>query len=603
MSELLQIYFSSAVRGGASFATLASRIERLSALGHVLTEHMASPRTVDLGHRDDAAIHAHDQALLAKAHVFIADMTQPSTGSGYMAAKAIARGLPALCLYEKGAKASAMIAGSPDITTRFFADEAELMAHVRAFLLVHAERLFARDVATRAPKIFLAGPPGSGKGTLGAKLSSVTGAPHISSGELLRQLVANDPTHPNAVTIASYMNAGKLVPADVMRDIVVDRLSQADCRLFGFILDGYPPSVADLENLRERAIAPDIVFYFDVSDDTSAARQVSRAARSTDTPEKARSRLTAFHEADAGFDALATRWYPNALVVRVDAEQSALAVEAMVTETLRNVFGRATHERSYFPIPPAKPQDARSTRLHFHVDARDVHEIRAIARAILTRHKAAQGRIKIYPIQSLHLASQTKAMPIYRHLPNFHPIENADHEAFITGRLGDGDGALMDVVLDVVRSRGGGIMSELEEYVGEWTLKPDGTLVTDAQYELTPDDHRHAAFDANRAPEIPTWELHHGFDVPKADADAMPITLADLAKACQEAGLDNGGWFIFKNEKHWAYRSNEFSNASHDEAQAKVTEQARALQRVLAERGIVCDVGFSLEKVHGIWNF
>ena len=94
MSELrsrppvLRIYFSSAVRGGARFEKLASRIERLSALGHVLTEHMASPKTIDLGHEDDAAIHAHDQELLAKAHVFIADVTQPSTGSGYMAAKA-----------------------------------------------------------------------------------------------------------------------------------------------------------------------------------------------------------------------------------------------------------------------------------------------------------------------------------------------------------------------------------------------------------------------------------------------------------------------------------------------------------------------------------
>ncbi len=594
----LAIYFSSAVRGGASFEKLASRIEKLSALGHVLTEHMASPKTVDLGHESDAAIHAHDQALLARAHVFIADMTTPSTGSGYMAAKAIARGIPALCLYEKGAKVSAMIAGAPEITTRFYEDEKHFMKQVHAFLLEHADRIPA---VGRAPKVFLAGPPGSGKGTLGARLAEMTGAAHISTGEVLRTLLKESPSHPHAVTIASYMNAGKLVPAGVMRAIVVDRLSKPDCRLFGFILDGYPPSLDDLANLRAASITPDLVLYLDVSDATSAARQVSRAARPTDTPEKAKARLAAFHEANAGFDALANEWYRDSLVVRVDAEQSAAAVEAMVLETLWNSFGTARHRRSYFPLLPVRPGATRSTRLHFHVDAKDKRAIRAIARDIFIRHKAAQGQIKIYPIRSLHLSSQHSKLPIYQRLPNFHPIDNAEDEAFITGRLGDGDRALMQVVLEVVRAHGNA-MTELEEYVGEWTLEPDGTIVTDASYELVPGDHRYSAFDEHLAKDIPTWELHHGFDVRKT-SDTLPIALPDLAAACAQAGLDNGGWFIFENDAHWAYRTNEFSSVTVVEATARVTEQAKALSKLLRDRGIIVDVGFSLEKVHGIWTY
>ncbi len=588
MSELA-IYFAAAVRGGASFAKLAARIEALSALGHVLTEHMASPRTIDMG-RDDAAIHAHDQVLLSRAHVFIADVSQPSTGTGYMAARAIARGIPVLCLYEVGQAASAMIAGSPDIATRYYRDEADFMCQVRAFLMTHADRI----PATRAPRIYLAGPPGSGKGTAGARLAELTGAPHVSTGELLRELVRTQPDDPRAREISARMSAGQLVGAAIMRDLVIERLGAPDCRLFGVILDGYPPTRDDLANLA--AFLPDVVFYFDCSDATAIARQVGRHARSTDTPERAAERLRVFHAADAGGEALATRWYPDRLVVRVAAEGSPEAALATIVETLRSSFAGARHPRSYFPIPGTP----RSTRVHCHVDARDVGEIRAIARAIAIRHKAAQGQLKIYPIRALALGPQHAKLPIYRQLPNFHEISDAVDEAFITGRLGDGDRALMETVLAVTAERGG--MAELEEYVGEWTLRHDGTIIADAEYALLAVDHAYPAFAANRCTDIPRWELHHGFDLPKRD-ETPPIALAELVDATTEAGLDNGGWFIFANDAHWAYRSNEFANGPQADARTRLFAQARALHALLAARGLPCDVGFSLEVVHGIWTW
>ncbi len=396
MSELA-IYFAAAVRGGGAFDKLAARIAALSALGQVLTEHMASPRTVDL-HVSDAAIHAHDQLLLTQAHVFIADLSQPSTGTGYMAARAVARGLPVLCLYEHGQRPSAMIAGSPDVDTRFFTDDADFMRQVHAFLLAHADRL----PATRAPRIFLAGPPGSGKGTAGARLAELTGAPHVSTGELLRELVRARPDEPRTREIERFMSAGELVPAPLMREVVGERLAAPDCRLFGVILDGYPPSRGDLANLVERGLLPDIVFYFDASDATAIARQVGRHARSTDTPERAAARLAVFHAADARFEALATRWYPDRLVVRVDAEQPPEVVLAQLVATLRGSFGGSHHARSYYPVPGTP----RSTRVHLHVDAAHVDAVRAIARAITIRHKAAQGQLKIYPIRSLALGPQ-----------------------------------------------------------------------------------------------------------------------------------------------------------------------------------------------------
>jgi hypothetical protein len=242
----------------------------------------------------------------------------------------------------------------------------------------------------------------------------------------------------------------------------------------------------------------------------------------------------------------------------------------------------------------------RSTRVHFHVDAKSYGEVLAIAHAILAKHKPAQGQLKIYPIQSLHLGGQLR-LPIYQRLPNFHPIENSRDEAFITGRLGDGDRALMQVVLDVTRARGG--MAELEEYVGEWTLRSDGSVHADNTWPLVSLDHKYPAFDAQLAPQLPRWELHHGFDVPKRPGAPQPLALSELMEACAAAGLDNGGWFIFHNDERWAYRSNEFRDGSQDEATARLAEQARILQALLKARGLEVEIGYSLEAVHGIWTF
>lgn len=593
----LEIYFAGAVRsGGATIERLRSRIDALSWFGHVLTEHMAFPETIDAGHRDDTAIHAHDQALLARAHVFIADATVPSTGTGYMAARACARGIPVLCLYEAGTAPSAMIAGSPEIATRRYADDADFVRQVRAFLVEAAPHIAA---ATRCPRVFLAGKPGCGKGTLGQRLSELTGAPHISTGELVRAIM-RQPAHPLAERLGSYVHSGRLVPAELMRDIVAARLGQPDCRMLGCILDGYPPSRADLENLTALGIAPDVVLFLDCSDETSIRRQVARAERPTDLEERATTRLATFHAAGIDLPALAREWYPGRLVVRLDAERPAEDVLATALAVLRDGFGGAHHERSYFAVPAAHPVEVRSTRLHFHIDGPDVHHVRAAARELHVRHPQAQGQVKIYPIRGLALGPQHARMPIYPQLPNFHLIPYPSRtEAFITGRLGDGDRALMQAVLEITRARGG--MAELEEYLGEWTLTEDGEVRADAVYPELAGDHAYPEFDAQRCRDIPRWELHHGFDLPRS-GDAPPLSLPELVELCAPE-LENGGWFLFANDRHWAYRSNEFSTLAHDAAMARLAAQARTLQALLARRSHRAAIGYSLEIVHGIWVF
>lgn len=96
-------------------------------------------------------------------------------------------------------------------------------------------------------RVVLLGAPASGKGTQSAVLSERTGAPKISTGDMLRAaLAAGTPLGKEA---ASYMNSGKLVPDSVVIGLVEERLEQADAQK-GFILDGFPRTVPQAEALR-----------------------------------------------------------------------------------------------------------------------------------------------------------------------------------------------------------------------------------------------------------------------------------------------------------------------------------------------------------------
>jgi len=85
--------------------------------------------------------------------------------------------------------------------------------------------------------IVLLGMPGTGKGTQAKILKEKYGIPHISTGELFREAIASGASL--GLKVKSYLNAGKLVPDEVVNEVVLDRLSRKDCEK-GFILDGYP---------------------------------------------------------------------------------------------------------------------------------------------------------------------------------------------------------------------------------------------------------------------------------------------------------------------------------------------------------------------------
>jgi len=95
-------------------------------------------------------------------------------------------------------------------------------------------------------RLVLLGVPGAGKGTQGRRLAEKFGIPQIATGEILREAVKN--RTPLGLTAKERMDAGLLVPDEVVIGIVAERLKADDCRK-GFILDGFPRTVAQAEAL------------------------------------------------------------------------------------------------------------------------------------------------------------------------------------------------------------------------------------------------------------------------------------------------------------------------------------------------------------------
>jgi adenylate kinase len=113
--------------------------------------------------------------------------------------------------------------------------------------------------------VILIGAQGSGKGTQADLLAGALGLPHISSGDLFRQAMA-DKTE-LGLKVKGYMDRGELVPDDLTVAMILDRLAQPDCAR-GVILDGFPRTVAQEQALEEGlqnvGKQIDLVVYLDV---------------------------------------------------------------------------------------------------------------------------------------------------------------------------------------------------------------------------------------------------------------------------------------------------------------------------------------------------
>ena len=122
-------------------------------------------------------------------------------------------------------------------------------------------------------RLILLGPPGAGKGTQAAFITFEYAIPQISTGDMLR-LAAKAGT---AIGIAAkkLMDAGQLVPDDIILDLIKERLSRPDCAR-GYLLDGVPRTLVQAEAMRKARIAIDYVLELHVPDDEIVLRMSGR---------------------------------------------------------------------------------------------------------------------------------------------------------------------------------------------------------------------------------------------------------------------------------------------------------------------------------------
>jgi adenylate kinase len=140
--------------------------------------------------------------------------------------------------------------------------------------------LLANDAETKSNPgqvkvVILLGPPGSGKGTQAVRLTKELGIPHISTGDLFRENMSKDTELGQRAK--SFINAGKLVPDELVLEMLFDRVSRPDCAK-GYLLDGFPRTLAQAEAL-EKHLAPNtdlVVLDLEVPDEIIVKRASGR---------------------------------------------------------------------------------------------------------------------------------------------------------------------------------------------------------------------------------------------------------------------------------------------------------------------------------------
>ena len=194
-------------------------------------------------------------------------------------------------------------------------------------------------------KLILLGAPGAGKGTQADIISNKLEIPIISTGNILRAAV-RDGT-PIGLRAKDLIEAGKLIPDDVIIGIVAERLEKDDCKN-GYILDGVPRTLGQADALEDAGISVDKVVLIDVPDETIERRMVGRRTcsrcshtyhvehnppevegvcdicggeliiRKDDLPETVKNRLSVYHRET---EPLIRYYEDKGMLVRVDGKE------------------------------------------------------------------------------------------------------------------------------------------------------------------------------------------------------------------------------------------------------------------------------------------
>ena len=145
-----------------------------------------------------------------------------------------------------------------------------------ACMLFGSQSMVFGEMGEKTPLIILLGAPGSGKGTRAATIVKEFGVVHISTGDMFRENIKNQT--PVGKKAKGYIDAGQLVPDEIVIDMLRERLQNPDCKK-GALLDGFPRTIAQaeaLESIINETYQP-VVLFLEVSDATVIDRLTGRS--------------------------------------------------------------------------------------------------------------------------------------------------------------------------------------------------------------------------------------------------------------------------------------------------------------------------------------
>jgi adenylate kinase len=184
--------------------------------------------------------------------------------------------------------------------------------------------------------LLVLGPQGAGKGTQAARIGAEQGIPHISTGDMFREAIADGTALGQKVK--PILESGQLVPDEVTVSLIRERLGRPDAA-DGFVLDGFPRNLAQAEALDEMlgeiGRGLDAILFFDVPDQVGMDRALQRAqieGRADDTPEVIARRLEIYHRET---EPIVEHYRTTGKLVPVHAERSIDAVAREISEALQ----------------------------------------------------------------------------------------------------------------------------------------------------------------------------------------------------------------------------------------------------------------------------
>ncbi|KAF0692026.1 Aste57867_16828 [Aphanomyces stellatus] len=274
-------------------------------------------------------------------------------------------------------------------------------------------RQAAAAVATEAtPTFVLLGPPAAGKGTQCELLARQFGVVHLSTGEMLRAAIRAGSTFGRKV--AAFMDAGALVPDELVTGTVLELLKSPESTKKGWLLDGFPRTEGQAQAMLAKGLAPDIVILLDVPDDDvldrAAGRRLDVATgrvyhlkhdpppvdveierRADDTDDAVRAQLTHYHaHSKAIADVMATA----SRIVRVDGRGGKDEVATRIRRALQSKLPSPKRVSVQAPVAASSSSPKRSPKTHKSLAQTTMPGIDPAVVALYTAHHPSPPKSK-----------------------------------------------------------------------------------------------------------------------------------------------------------------------------------------------------------------